>query len=112
MAYLKHDNEKELCILNELYRYLRLYTNFFQPTMKLVEKIRIGSKVTKKYDKAQTPYRRVLACSDVSAEDKQALKKLYAKLNPAQLKRQITRLQQRLYKLNTQKRSPKRKTAA
>jgi hypothetical protein len=111
-GYLRYDTEEELLTLKELYRYLRLYTNFFQPTMKLIEKTRIGSKVTKKYDKAQTPYRRVLACSDVSAEDKQALKKLYATLNPARLKRHITRLQQKLHKLNIQKRSPKKKTAA
>jgi hypothetical protein len=112
VGYLRYDTEEELRILNELYRSLRLYTNFFQPTMKLIEKTRIGSKVTKKYDKAQTPYRRVLACHDVAAENKRALKKLYATLNPAQLKRQITRLQQKLYRLNTQKRSPKTKTAA
>ena len=84
---------------------------FFQPTMKLIEKTRIGSKITKKYDKAQTPYRRVLACPDVSSGDKQALKDLYAKLNPAQLKRQITKLQEKLIRLNTMKKSPKMKTA-
>ncbi len=112
VGYLRYDTEEELLTLKELYRYLRLYTNFFQPTMKLIEKTRAGSKVTKKYDKAQTPYRRVLACPDVSADNKRVLRKLYATLNPAKLKRQITRLQQKLYKLNAQKRSPKRKTAA
>jgi len=111
-GYLRYDTEEELLTLKELYRYLRLYTNFFQPTMKLIEKTRLGSKVMKKYDKAQTPYQRVLACPDVSVDDKRTLKKLYATLNPAKLKRQITRLQQKLYKLNTPKRSPKRKTAA
>jgi len=112
VGYLRHDSEEELFTLNELYRRLRLYTNFFQPTMKLIEKTRIGSKVIKKYDKPLTPYRRVLACADASEEDKQALRKLYAKLNPAQLKRQITRLQQKLYKLNAQKQLPKKKVAA
>ena len=112
VGYLRYDTEAELRTLNELYRSLRLYTNFFQPAMKLIEKTRIGSKVIKKYDRAQTPYRRVLACPDVSAADKQALKAFYAKLNPAQLKRQITSLQKELYKLNAQKRAPKKKTAA
>lgn len=112
VGYLRYDTEEELLTLNELYRSLRLYTNFFQPTMKLIEKTRTGSKVIKKYDRAQTPYRRVLACPDASEADKQALKTLYAKLNPAQLKRQITKLQKELYKLNAQKRSQKKKTAA
>jgi hypothetical protein len=111
-GYLRYDTEEELLTLKELYRHLRLYTNFFQPTMKLIEKTRIGSKVIKKYDKPLTPYRRVLACPDVSAEDKQALKNLYQKLNPAQLKRQITRLQQKLYRVNALKRSPMKKVAA
>jgi hypothetical protein len=112
VGYLRHDTEEELATLNELYRHLRLYTNFFQPTMKLIEKTRIGSKVIKRYDKPLSPYRRVLACPDVSEENKQALRKLYGKLNPAHLKRQITRLQQKLYKLNVQKRSPMKKVAA
>lgn len=80
--------------------------------MKLIEKIRVGSKVTKKYDKPLTPYRRVLACCDVSAEDKQRLKAQYSKLNPAHLKRQITRLQQKLHRLNTLKQSRRREIAA
>jgi hypothetical protein len=112
IGYLRYDTEEELSTINALYRRLRLYTNFFQPTMKLIEKTRIGSKVIKKYDKPLTPYRRVLACADTSEEDKQVLRKLYAKLNPAQLKRQITRLQQRLYTLNTRKQLPKKKEAA
>lgn len=112
VGYLRYDTEEELLTINELYRYLRLYTNFFQPTMKLIHKTRYGSKVVKKYDKPLTPYRRVLACPHVSAQDKQTLKKLYSRLNPAELKRQITRLQQKLYKLNAQKRSPINKSAA
>lgn len=109
VGYLRYDTEQELRTLNELYRYLRLYTNFFQPTMKLIEKTRIGSKVSKKYDKPLTPYRRVLACPDVSAQDKQKLRAQYSRLNPAHLKREIKTLQQKL--LQTTK-SKKRKTAA
>ena len=112
VGYLRYDTEEELLVLNELYRYLRLYSNFFQPTMKLIEKTRIGSRVTKRYDKAQTPYRRVLASPDVSAQDKQKLKTQNAKLNPAHLKRQITSLQQKLIRLNTIKQAPRKKTAA
>jgi hypothetical protein len=48
----------------------------------------------------------------MSAEDKQALRKMYAKLCPAQLKRQSMRLQQTLYKLHAPKQSPMKKAAA
>jgi transposase InsO family protein len=35
VGYLRYDTEEELEVLNKLYDYLRLYTNFFQPVMKL-----------------------------------------------------------------------------
>lgn len=112
VGYLRYDTEQELLTLNELYRHLRLYTNFFQPTMKLLEKTRIGSKVIKKYDTPKTPCRRVLASPYVSDKRKEVLKGQYAKLNPAQLKRQITRLQQKLLRLNTIKQSLKKRNVA
>lgn len=99
VGYLRYDTEEELRILNELYAYLRLYTNFFQPQMKLTSKTRVGSKVKKRYDQARTPYQRIIVSEDISEEKKDALKEEYAKLNPAELKREITRLQNKLIKL-------------
>ena len=60
VGYGRYDTDKELNILNELYSYLRLYSNLFQPVRKLIKKERIGSKVTKRYGEAKTPYRKVL----------------------------------------------------
>src|SRR5665648_94753 len=103
VGYGRYDTDKELSILNELYSYLRLYVNFFQPVRKLIKKERIGSKVTKRYDQAKTPYRRVLESPDIKEEVKVKLKNQYAMLNPAELKRKITKLQNRLLKLNALK---------
>ncbi|KQC04789.1 MAG: integrase [Candidatus Cloacimonas sp. SDB] len=103
VGYGRYDTDKELSILNELYSYLRLYVNFFQPVRKLIKKERIGSKVTKRYDEAKTPYRRVLASPDIEDEVKVKLRKEYGMLNPAELKRKITKLQNRLLKLNALK---------
>ena len=72
-----------------LYRDLRLYTNFFQPVIKLKEKTRVDGKVKKVYDEAQTPYRRVLASPDVRPEDKDRLTKLYETLDPVALQKAI-----------------------
>jgi len=96
VGYGRFDTDQQLQLLNELYSQLRLYTNFFLPTMKLLSKERVGSRVKKKYDQAQTPYQRVLASRQVSKADKQQLRAKYATLNPAALKRQLDRLQQRL----------------
>ena len=104
LGYLRHDTQQDLEIINQLYAYLRLYTNYFQPVMKLIEKTRIGSRVKKRYDKPKTPYQRVLESPCVENQRKDALIAQYAKLNPAELKRQITKLQGKLWKLRLAKR--------
>lgn len=111
VGYLRYDTEEELRIINELYRHLRLYTNFFQPSMKLVEKMRVGSRVTKKYDTAQTPYQRVLESPYVSKSVKTKLKRQYKSLNPESLKRKITSLQHKLLRMAENK-SKRRRYAA
>ena len=103
VGYSRYDTDNELNILNELYGYLRLYVNFFQPVRKLIKKERIGSKVIKRYDEAKTPYQRVLESPNIKEEIKVKLRKEYAMLNPAELKRKITKLQNRLLKLNALK---------
>lgn len=111
VGYLRYDTVEQLEVINELYGYLRLYTNYFQPVMKLIEKTRIGSRVRKKYDKPKTPYQRVLESPNVEEKNKEVLRSEYAKLNPAELKRQITRLQNKLRKLAIKQREIERKTA-
>lgn len=112
VGYSRYDTPEEQAVLNELYLVLRLFTNFFQPSVKLIKKTREGSKVTKKYDKALTPYRRVLSSADVSDLDKAKLKALYRDLNPAALKRTMTKLQQKLLRLNTSKQFLRKRSAA
>jgi hypothetical protein len=85
--------------VNELYEVLRVYTNFFLPSAKLIEKTREGSRVTKKYDKPKTPYLRAIESNKVEEEIKQTLKDQYEKLNPAELKRDIDKLQKELSRL-------------
>jgi hypothetical protein len=106
---MRHDTPKEVVLLNELYGFLRLYSNFFQPVMKLLEKTRIGSKIRKKYGEAQTPHQRVLASPDVSKEDKKQLRSQYRRLNPAELKRKIENLQRRLIRVVSDKQKISRK---
>jgi len=99
VGYARYDTETAQKLLHELYGYLRLYVNFFQPVMKLTQKIRIGSRVKKKYDKPQTPYQRVLVSPFVPENKKEALRQQYAQLNPADLRRQIAKLQDKLFKI-------------
>lgn len=90
IGYKRLDQEYQLKALNGLYRNeWRLYKNFFIPNKKLVEKKRVGTKIVKKYDIPKTPYRRLLECKDFPEAEKEKLKQIYAKLNPAELKRNI-----------------------
>jgi len=104
VGYARYSGEKEVALLNELYASLKLYVNFFQPVMKLEVKTRLGSKVTKRYDKAKTPYQRVLECDKIDERFKETLREKYRKLNPAELKRKITRCQERLLKYAARRR--------
>ena len=72
--------------MNELYRreWSQL-SNFFMPTMKLVEKVRFGSKITKRYDAPKTPFQRLLDCNVLSPQVAQQYRTLAASLNPLQL---------------------------
>jgi hypothetical protein len=70
-----------------------LYVNFFQPSLKLVSKKRDGAKVSKKYDKAKTPYQRLLLSSQIGEEIKEKLKQQYRLLDPLELRKRLEKLQ-------------------
>ncbi|MGC2165324.1 MAG: transposase family protein [Gallionella sp.] len=91
VGYARYDSPAQLRLLNELYGHLRLYTNYFQPVVKLKAKERNGAKVRKKYDEPKTPYQGLMEMPDINPKIKQRLKSEYATLNPAQPKREITR---------------------
>jgi len=61
VGYDRLETQEELALLGSIYSDLRLYINFFQPVLKLVSKQRVDGKVIRTYDKASSPFRRVLA---------------------------------------------------
>jgi hypothetical protein len=94
---LRYDTPAQLKVLNQLYKVLHLYINFFLPVMKLREKVRVGSKTKRVYDKPQTPYARVLASPQVSAPSKAKLRATYQQLDVVALKQQIDHLVDQLW---------------
>jgi hypothetical protein len=60
VGYDRYTSRAAYHCLERLYYTVRLYLNFFQPTMKLVSKTRHGARVHKVYETAQTPYQRLL----------------------------------------------------
>lgn len=110
VGYDRYNSHAALALLNELYGYLRLYVNFFQPVLKLLSKERQGAKVVKHYDVAQTPYERLCASKVLEPAQEAALEKLYQSLNPVQLRKQIDQALEKLWALAERERRPDKAT--
>ena len=103
VGYRRFDNTSELRILNEIYAVLRLYKNFFLPTIKLASKTRVDGRIKRTYDKARTPYQRVMDSRQIDRKTKQQLKATYEALNPAELHRHLSQLRQQLENVSAAK---------
>jgi hypothetical protein len=53
--------------------------------LKLLEKSREGARVTQKYDKAKTPYQRILLSAHIEQTKKEELTEIYLGLDPVNL---------------------------
>ena len=100
VGYDRWETKPELVLLESIYDDLRLYINFFQPSLKLIAKERIDKKTRKRYDTAKTPYQRVLDRKDISLQAKARLVNLYLQLNPAELRRRIDQKTAKLWKIS------------
>ena len=93
VGYDRYEGSLAYRQLSELYRVVRLYVNFFQPSMKLKTKIRDGSQVTKRYHIAQTPYQRLSNSDALDQGTRDRLAAIYERLDPVDLLRQLETLQ-------------------
>jgi hypothetical protein len=85
------------------------YQNYFMPTQKLISKEKMNSKYKKKYDKAKTPYQRVLESESVSQEKKMELALFYQTLNPFELKKAIEKKLRKIFQYVTVNKKPRTK---
>lgn len=98
IGYRRLETEKQLEILNQIYKLLSDYLNFFIPTLKLLRKEHVGSKVKRVYDKPKTAYQRILDHPGIDENIKVNLKSKYLTLNPVALIREINKLIAQLLK--------------
>ncbi|MFC1904539.1 transposase family protein, partial [Chloroflexota bacterium] len=89
VGYDRYTSRVAYQCLERLYNSVRLYINFFQPTMKLLDKTRNGAKVHKVYDMARTPYQRLMESDVINEIKKTQLAATYHGLNPVRLLKQI-----------------------
>jgi hypothetical protein len=99
LGYDRYDTEAELALVQRVYAWLRLWTNHWQPVLKLIGKERDGAKVRKHYDTAQTPYRRVLASEELSEEAQERLEQEHAAGGPTTIWKEVEAARAALWRL-------------
>ena len=104
VGYVRYDSVAALDALNTLYADLRLWQNLWLPSVKLVKKTRVGSRVQRQYGPAQTPFERVQACPAADPAKVAELARLHATLDPFVLAARIDTQLERLYALANHRR--------
>jgi len=92
LGYTRIDCKDVVVVMNELYDVLGPYLNHFVPSRRTKEKVRLGSKYKRTYEKAQTAYQRALLHPAIREDVKTRLRKEHATLNPLLMKKEIDRL--------------------
>ena len=98
-GYDRFSDPKLVEMMNDLYsREWSLLQNFFMPSLKLKEKVRIGGRYRKRYFDPETPCQRLLDCPSVPEETKAQLAKTLSTLNPFGLRCIIDRKLKDIFK--------------
>lgn len=103
VGYHRYDSAPEMLLLNEIWQLQSKMTNYFYPQQKLISKVRVGAKVTKKYDTATTPFHRATNHPIMTADRIAALARTHALINPAATQRRIQALTAQLLTMTTSK---------
>ncbi len=112
VGYDRYDSPAALGALNALYADLRLLQNLWRPSVKLVKKARVGSRVRRVYGPPQTPLDRVRACPTADSAKVAALTCLHTTLVPFARAARIEQQQERLYALANHRRGGRSVDAA
>jgi hypothetical protein len=107
LGWDRYDSEPALIAINELYTGdLRLMQNLFQPSVKLLTKKRVGSRLLRRYDAPRTPLDRVAGSPNANAQAVAELMALRARLDPFALAASIESQLDNVYRLANRRRSP------
>lgn len=93
IGYARYEGPTECSHLRTLHKWLRIFVNHFQPSMKLLKKEtnETTGKSRKKYDKAKTPYKRLLDSQILEEETRADLEEMNAGFNPEHIHEQLRR---------------------
>ena len=98
LGYDRFEDPAMVEMINDLYaNEWSIYRNLFCPNMKLLEKVRVGSRYRKKFDKPRTPAQRVLASPAVRRKKKATIRRLLREHDPFTLRQNIEKKLQRIF---------------
>jgi hypothetical protein len=101
VGYERHAGMAAGQCLARLYQSMRLFVNYFQPSMKLRSKTRVSAKIKKTYHKPATPSARLLAHAGVPDAVKERLRAEQCHLDPLDLLQRIRESQAALAALSS-----------
>jgi len=108
VGYLRYDSPKALVAMNELYQgELRSFQNLFMPSVKLMSKTRVGSRLRRRYDQPRTPLDRLVGCRGAKAARVAALKALRDRLDPFKLSETLDRRLRIIHSLSNPRHNPR-----
>lgn len=99
LGYVRYDSPEALVAINALYDDLRLLQNLFLPSVKLIQKRRVGARVQRCYDAPQTPLDRMKASGGTVGVKVRALERLRENLDPIALAERIEQQLVGIYRL-------------
>ncbi len=108
LGWDRYDTLEAVKAMNDLYKNeMHVFMNLFMPSMKLLTKERVGSKLKRVYEKPKTPFQRVIESKQGDPEKIQALEKLKGRFDPFSLAQTIEAKLDRISKLANGRQSPK-----
>lgn len=108
MGYLRYDSPRALLAINEIYsNELRLLQNLFLPSVKLMSKTRVGSRLRRRYDQPQTALDRLIACPGRKAPRLAALRALRGRLDPFKISATVDRKLGAIHALSNARHNPR-----
>ena len=103
VGYYRFDTQPEFEALQEVYTHLCPLLNYYYPSVRLIEKTRIGARVKKIYDDPKPPYLRLLESKDIEEEVKEELRKRAKSIHIVKQKRLVDKAVGKLLRLYEQK---------
>ena len=87
-GYMRFENEEIVGLMNDLYENeWSLLINYFLPSMKLLNKERVGGRVIKKHSPPKTPMQRLVESKRITKRKSNELLKISKSLNPFELQK-------------------------